>query len=74
MDDVTFRQKLLEAKKEIESKSGIKFSRDTIALADLMSEFVAIKVLAQMPKQEARPDHVGVGKVIAPPKDDLLYG
>lgn len=48
----TVREKLSAAKKEIESKAKIKFARESIALADLISEFIAIKVDAQRNEQK----------------------
>jgi hypothetical protein len=46
------RQKLLAAKRDIEQKAKIKFSKESIALADLISEFIAIKVGAQEQPQK----------------------
>ena len=63
------RQQLLAAKKLIEEKSGQKFSYEYLALADLISEFVAIKVQDLKPV-EPKPMTQSVGK----PSDDLLYG
>lgn len=43
--DEAVRQALASAKAEIEKMSGVKFSRESLALADLISQFVAIKAL-----------------------------
>jgi hypothetical protein len=47
------RQQLLSARKDIETKAGIKFTKESLALADLISEFVAVKVLTSLPSQES---------------------
>lgn len=76
MSDV--RQKLLAAKKDIEVKSGQKFSAEYTALADLISAFVAIKI-ADMeefkPATIIEPAKVPfVSQPVGKPSDDFLYG
>lgn len=72
MSDI--RQQLLAAKKDIETKSGQKFSAEYVALADLISAFVAIKVGDHIqnlkPVTTVQPLSQPAGK----PSDDLLYG
>jgi hypothetical protein len=72
MSDI--RQQLLAAKKDIEAKSGQSFSHESLALADLISAFVAIKVADQLqnlkPVTNEKPLTQSVGK----PSDDFLYG
>lgn len=64
------RQKLLAAKDDIEKKSGQKFSKEYVALADLISEFVSIKTSRQI---EPAPLPV-VSRPAGKPSDDFLYG
>lgn len=66
------RQQLKAAKLDIETKSGQKFSREYLALADLVSEFVAIKVADHMAKLQA-PTTPQVSEPVGDP-NDLLYG
>lgn len=72
MSDV--RQSLLQAKKEIEAKSGKKFSTEYLALADLVSEFVAIKVADQMTKMVPVVNETPKMQEVSKPTDDFLYG
>jgi hypothetical protein len=65
------RQKLLEAKKDIETKSGQSFSHEYIALADLISAFVAIKLADSM---EKIPEPAPLMRPVGKPSDDFLYG
>lgn len=67
------RQQLLAAKKDIESKSGLQFSRESIALADLISAFVALKVADQAPAVVEAP-RPALTQTVAKPSDDFLYG
>jgi hypothetical protein len=75
------REQLKEAKARIETKAGIKFSKESLALADLVSEFVAIKVGAQAPNVEAiltkaaegQAKQSTVGQQIAKPADNLYF-
>jgi len=71
------RQQLLAAKKDIEAKSGQKFSPEYTALADLISAFVAIKVADQMSRFEPikiSDDRPQVSQPTGKPSDDYLYG
>lgn len=77
------RQQLLAAKKDIEEKSGgFKFSFESLALADLTSEFVAIKVadkinsIADKIKAEVPPSAQPTPTLGTPGEGvkDLLYG
>lgn len=69
MDQV--RQQLLQAKKDIEGKSGQSFSASSVALADLISAFVVIKMGSERPKT---PDPAPLTQVVSKPSDDFLYG
>lgn len=66
------RQKLLAAKKDIEQKSGIQFRSESVALADLISEFVAIKIADRL--SVTRPEQPVLGSPVSKPSDDYLYG
>ncbi len=66
------RQRLLAAKKDIEQKSGVQFRMESVALADLISEFVSIKISAHL--SAARPDQPVLGSPVGKPSDDYLYG
>jgi len=68
------RQDLLKAKKEIEAKSGKKFSTEYLALADLISEFVAIKCADQMKRLTPVVSEPPKVQEVAKPTDDFLYG
>lgn len=65
---MTIREKLSAAKKDIESKAKIKFSRESIALADLISEFITIKVSDQRDQQKA-PDPIAPQSPLATPTE-----
>jgi hypothetical protein len=72
MSDV--RQQLKAAKLDIETKSGQKFSREYLALADLVSEFVAIKVADHVSRLTPQaPQAPQVSQPVGDP-NDLLYG
>jgi hypothetical protein len=73
MSDI--RPKLRAAKDDIESKSGQKFSREYLALADLVSEFVAIKVADQLANlKPVTQAATTVSQPTGKPSDDFLYG
>lgn len=71
MSDV--RQQLRAAKIDIESKSGQKFSKEYLALADLVSEFVAIKVADKIQNLKPVTEPSQVSQPVGDPSD-LLYG
>lgn len=53
MEDL--RSKMLAAKNEIQDKAGVEFRRETVALADLISEFVAIKLGGRVEPTQGQP-------------------
>jgi hypothetical protein len=72
------RKQLSEAKQDIEKRAGYKFNREYVALADLISEFVAIKVGGQVGdiaaiKEELKPSVHSIGQAVGKPSDDSLY-
>lgn len=69
MEDL--RQKLSAAKNEIQQKAGVEFRRETIALADLISEFVVIKMGVRAEPIQSQPPLVSVKPQSAP---DPFYG
>jgi len=71
------RQKLLAAKKDVEDKSGYKFKIDAIALADLISEFVSLKVEEKIKSAtpvQAQPSAPVFGTAGERVAKDSLYG
>jgi len=72
MSDI--RQDLLKAKKDIEAKSGKKISTEYLVLADLVSEFVAIKVAASMKAITPIVKETPKVEEVSKPTDDFLYG
>ena len=71
---IDVRQQLLAAKKDIEAKSGQAFSHESLALADLISAFVAIKVTDQIQNLQLVTTDKPLRQSVGRPSDDFLYG
>lgn len=76
MDNQELRKLLRDAKNEIEQKAGYKFNKDSVALADLISEFVSIKVKEALSSIQIPAEKSPVFGNPEPGKgiDDNLYG
>lgn len=77
MEEKELRLKLLDVKKDIETKSGIKFNKESVALADMISGFVAIKVAKELSKIQLEVPSQPVFGVVdsnKPNIGDSLYG
>ena len=72
------RKRLAAAKADIEKKAGIKFSKESLALADLISEFTTIKTGIQVTMEsfktaiESKPSQ-SVGEQVGKPSDTLYF-
>lgn len=62
------RKELARVKEQVQKKAGIVFNKETIALADLISEFVSVKVTKL--KQENK---LQLGRETSPEVSDALY-
>lgn len=66
------RQKLKAARDDIQQKSGVSISKENLVLADLMSEFVAIKIAEHLSRVPIAPTPGQPAPV--DPASDYFYG